>query len=92
MGGRRLAQSVVAEERQITVGGIVVDRSPRRLERRPRRPKIGIEIFEAQERGIAGRIGFGADPVDADLGHVTQPADRHRAVRNSSTSRTIKAA
>ncbi len=52
MSGGGAAQMILPEKRQVAVGRIVVDGVPGRREGRRTRPQIGIEILQAQYRGI----------------------------------------
>jgi hypothetical protein len=56
----------MALKRQVRIGVVVVDRPPRRLESDGRRPDIGVEVLQAQDRRIARRVGLVTGTVDTD--------------------------
>jgi len=70
MGRGGTAQIVLAEEGQIAVGRVVIDRTPGGHERPGHRAGCGIEILQPQNRGIGHRIGRISHPIDADARHL----------------------
>ena len=68
--GGGLPQAIEAEERQVTVRGIIVHRRAGHGQGVRRWSQIGIEIFQAQHRGVTQAIGEIAQLLNADFRDV----------------------
>jgi hypothetical protein len=66
----RFAQRAVALEGQVAVGVFPVDGSAGDLAGDGRRRDVGVQVLQAQEPGIAGRISGVAHLVHADSRNV----------------------
>ncbi len=77
VGRGRLAQRRVPLERQIAVGRVVVDGHPGRVQGDLRRPQVGVQVLQAQDVRVRGRVGGVTDHVHADAGNLPEPRHGH---------------
>ncbi len=73
MPGGGLAQRAAPAEGQVAVGGVLVDRGARGLQRDARRPDIGVQVLQAQQVRVVGRVSRVTHLVHSDAGDVPEP-------------------
>jgi hypothetical protein len=82
VGGGRLAQRLAAVERQVAVGRVVIDRRAGQLQRDRRRAQVGVEVLQAQDVRVRGRVGRVADRIHADSRNVVKTCHGHGRLRS----------